>query len=79
VLDVAQHPAWMCLQPLSNLLGIQERPEAGCGSCLEIECRDGRNVCYHMQPLTALVTDRCNALCNSTNINVSMAQVWACK
>eukprot|EP00775_Hariotina_reticulata_P002237 gene2237-2549_t len=49
---------------------VKERPEAGCGSCLEIECRDGRNVCYHMQPLTALITDQCDASCNSTNVNL---------
>lgn len=54
---------------------VRSRPQGACGSCLEIQCTDPRNICYPaFQPTIALVTNECNDGCNATNINVSGCQ-----
>jgi expansin (peptidoglycan-binding protein) len=43
---------------------------AACGRCVEIQCKDVRNICYPSNGITALVTDQCDENCNATNINL---------
>lgn len=64
----ASAPAYLVL-----LGDLQDRPQNGCGSCLEIQCTSGPEICYtDRKPLQVVISDQCDKDCNATNINVSM-------